>query len=179
MSDYKNVFAIVGSASKESLNRKLIDHIATVSPDHVKVDVCDDLDILPHFNPSEAINNPPAPVIDFRKRIQNADGVIICTPEYIFSIPAILKNAIEWCVATTVFSDKPVGLITASSSGVKGHEQLQLIMNTVGAKFTDETTLLIAGAKSRIDVNGDIIDPETKARMLVFLNSFMETLGKS
>ena len=60
-------------------------------------------------------------------------------------------------MATTVFTDKLVGLITASSSGAKGHEQLQLIMTTLGASFTSGTTLLISGAKSRINDSGEII----------------------
>ena len=68
---------------------------------------------------------------------------MICTPEYIFSLPSGLKNAIEWCVATTVFSEKPIGVITASADGQKGHEELQMIIKTVMARFTTETTLLI------------------------------------
>ena len=68
--------------------------------------------------------------VELRKDIERADGVIICTPEYIFSIPSGLKNVIEWCVATTIFTDKPTGLITASANGLQGHEELKLIMRT-------------------------------------------------
>ena len=69
MSGYKNVLAIIGSASKESLNRKIIDHISTLIPD-AKIDVFDDLSSLPHFIPFDSINNPPASVVDFRNRVQ-------------------------------------------------------------------------------------------------------------
>jgi hypothetical protein len=62
-----------------------------------------------------------------------------------------------------VFSDKPVGLITASAHGAKGHEELQLIMRTVMPKFTDETTLLIQGIKGKINERGEIVDRITKA----------------
>ena len=177
MSGYKNVLAIIGSASKESLNRKIIDYISTLIPDG-KIDVFDDLSSLPHFIPFDSINNPPAAVVDFRNRVQQADSIIICTPEYIFSVPAVLKNAIEWCVATTVFTDKLVGLITASSSGAKGHEQLQLIMTTLGASFTSATTLLISGAKSRINDSGEIVDPQVKEAIASFVNSFIDSLAK-
>jgi len=61
---------------------------------------------LPHFDPEQSINNPPETIVEFRKAIESADGIIICTAEYIFSIPAGLKNAIEWCILTTLFSDK-------------------------------------------------------------------------
>ena len=68
----------------------------------------------------------------FRKSIEEADAVLICTPEYVFSLPGILKNALEWTVSTTVFSDKPTALLTASSSGEKAHESLLLVMKTLG-----------------------------------------------
>jgi chromate reductase, NAD(P)H dehydrogenase (quinone) len=176
MSLNKNVFAFVGSASKGSLNQKILENIVAFMPHTVKMSVFDDLSSLPHFDPSESINNPPPTVVDFRGRIQQADGVIICTPEYVFSIPAILKNAIEWCVATTVFSDKPVGLITASTSGAKGHDQLKLIMNTLAANVTNETCLLISGVKSRININGEIVDQETKKAIAQFVDGFIDLL---
>jgi len=179
MTGYRNIFGIVGSASSGSLNQKIMENIATLTSANVKLTVFDDLSSLPHFNPSGSINNPPAPVVDFRKKVDESDGVIICTPEYVFSIPALLKNAIEWCVSTTVFSQKPVGLITASSSGAKGHEQLQLIMNTVGATFTNETTLLISGIKSKMNINGEITDPVTKQAIATFIDSFISMLCKS
>ena len=172
----KNVFAIVGSVDKGSVNQKILENIATLIPDTVKLSQFDDLTSLPHFNPSESINNPPPSVVDFRNRIQQADGVIICTPEYIFGIPAILKNAIEWCVATTVFSNKPVGLITASTSGIKGHDQLKLIMNTLASITSEETNLLISGVKSKINLNGEIVDQHTKQAIAQFVNSFSKML---
>ena len=178
MTGVKNVLAIVGSASRGSLNQKLVENIAALNAGKIKFNEYD-LSSLPHFNPSESINNPPASVIDFRKRIEEADGVLVCTPEYIFSIPAILKNAIEWCVATTVFSDKPVGLITASSSGIKGHEQLQLIMNTICAIFSNETTLLISGVKSKMNIDGIITDPGTKQAVSSFADAFSDMLLKN
>ncbi len=87
--------------------------------------------------------------------------MIICTPEYIFSIPSGLKNAIEWCISTTIFSDKSIGLITVSASGEKGHKELQLIMKTAMSKFTDETTLLIPGIKGKFDEQNNLTDEET------------------
>jgi len=127
---------------------------------------------LPHFNPDLDNDNPPKPIVDFREQISNADGVIICTPEYIFSLPGSLKNAFEWFVSTILFSDKPVGLITASTSGEKGHEELKLIMKTLGAKFKEEDTLLIKGIKGKMDENGNLTDKVTMDRMDKFLCSF-------
>lgn len=115
---------------------------------------------------------PPDEIISFHNLIYQADAVIICTPEYVFSIPRGLKNAIEWCVSTTVFSNKPTGLITASANGEKCHEELQLIMKTLMAKFTKDTTLLIKGAKGKIDNSGKVSDAQTITELKGFLNAF-------
>src|SRR6476620_12190976 len=158
----KNVVALIGSASTSSANHILIEYIRSESSNIFQVTVYDRLKTLPHFNPEQSLEHPPSEITDLRNLIQDADGVIISTPEYVFSIPSRLKNAIEWCVPTTVFSGKPLGIITASTSGLKSHEELKLIMHTFSANFTTETTLLIQGVKGKIDTHGAIIDIQTK-----------------
>jgi NAD(P)H-dependent FMN reductase len=175
----KNIFIIIGSAGKNSANEKLVNYFSESTKDDFNVTIFNDLKTLPHFDPQLSIDNPPMEIIDFRKAIENADGILICTPEYIFSIPSGLKNALEWCVATTVFSDKPAGLITASANGQKGHEELQLIMKTVMAKFNDATTLLIPGIKGKISDNGEIKDNRTKEDLQKFINAFKELVYRN
>jgi NAD(P)H-dependent FMN reductase len=175
----KNIFIIIGSAGKNSANEKLVNYFSESTKDDFNVTIFNDLKTLPHFDPQLSIDNPPMEIIDFRKAIENADGILICTPEYIFSIPSGLKNALEWCVATTVFSDKPAGLITASANGQKGHEELQLIMKTVMAKFNDATTLLIPGIKGKISDNGEIKDNRTKEDLQKFINAFKELIYRN
>lgn len=167
----KNVFAIIGSASAHSGNLKLIESFAEMTAGYFNVTIYGDLKNLPHFDP-EVTDNPPDAVAKFLNLVSNADSVLICTPEYIFSIPAGLKNALEWCVATTVFSGKPVGLITASASGEKGHEELQLIMKTLMATFTDQTTLLIKGLKGKLDEKGKIADQEATLLFATFIDEY-------
>jgi chromate reductase len=165
----KKILAISGSTRKNSSNFRLLKKIAALSTNIFEVTIFDKLDQLPHFNPDlEA----PSEIIELRNLVDSADGVIICTPEYVFSLPGSLKNAIEWCVATTVFSNKSVGLITASASGEKGHESLQLIMSTLEAKFDEETTLLIKGIKGKVDAEGEITDPETFQKIRDFIGTF-------
>jgi chromate reductase, NAD(P)H dehydrogenase (quinone) len=158
MNKKKNILAIIGSASEHSTNLKLVEKIGEIAKNELKLTIYTALKSLPHFDPELSAHNPPKRVLALRNAIKKADGVIICTPEYVFSIPSGLKNAIEWCISTTVFSEKPTGLITASASGEKGHEALQLIMKTTMAKFTDETTLLIQGIKGKLSEQGDIND---------------------
>ena len=171
----KNIVAISGSTRKESSNHKLIDFFSGYVKDNCSVMMFDGIDTLPHFNPDLDNDNPPQQITDFRNAVSNADAVLFCTPEYVFSIPGSLKNAIEWCVSTTVFSQKPIGIITASASGEKGHEELKMIMKTLEAKFTDDATLLISGIRGKINNEGAITDMETlerfKAFAAVFVNS--------
>lgn len=164
----KNVVALIGSAATSSANHILVEYIRSEARDIFQVIVYDQLKTLPHFDPDQSLEHTPSEITGLRNLIQDADGIIISTPEYVFSIPSGLKNAIEWCVATTIFSGKPLGIITASTSGIKGHEELQLIMHTLMATFTPETTLLIQGIKAKIDVHGAIIDIQTKERLQRF-----------
>ncbi|MEO6734630.1 MAG: NADPH-dependent FMN reductase [Ferruginibacter sp.] len=168
----KTIFVIIGSASRNSTNQKLVDNFAHLTKDHFKLKVFKDLKILPPFDPELSADNPPTRIVKFRNEIARADAVLICTPEYIFSIPSGLKNAIEWCVSTTIFSDKPLGIITASLDGAKGHEELQMIMRTVMARFTEGTTLLIKGIKGKMDEDGWIKDSRTKIDLMRFIDAF-------
>jgi NAD(P)H-dependent FMN reductase len=172
VADKKTIFIINGSAGANSANQKLIENFADLTKDYFNLEIFNGLKTLPHFDPELSINNTPTSILNLRNSIQNADGILICTPEYIFSIPSGLKNAIEWCVSTTVFSDKPLGIITASASGQKGHEELQLIMKTVMTKFTNETTLLIQGVKGKLNEQGKITDAKTKNDLMKFIEAF-------
>jgi chromate reductase, NAD(P)H dehydrogenase (quinone) len=172
----KKILAIIGSASENSANQRLVEFLAKQTGKDYEWIVFNELKSLPHFDPELSVTNPPEEIVKLRKQIEQADGIIICTPEYVFSIPSGLKNAIEWCVSTTVFSDKPCGLITASAQGEKTHEELQLIMGTLMARFTEETTLLISGIKGKISGSGEINDATTKSKLVEFIQSFSDLL---
>ncbi len=173
----KNVIAIIGSARTSSANHKLMEYIRSEARNTFQVTFYDRLKTLPHFDPDLSLEHTPSEITELRNLIQNADGVIISTPEYVFSIPSGLKNALEWCVATTVFSGKPLGIITASTSGIKGHEELQLIMRTLMATFTPETTLLIQGVKGKIDGHGAIIDIQARESLQRFIKALFTLIG--
>lgn len=168
----KKILVINGSASSNSSNEKLIHYITGQLADDYEFTIYNGLKTLPHFDPGLADNNTPAEVTGFRHKVDAADGILICTPEYVFSIPSGLKNAIEWSVSTTIFSGKPTGLITASADGEKGHEELQLIMKTVSAIFVPGTTLLIRGIKSKVNQYGEITDHTTKQDLAKFTEAF-------
>jgi chromate reductase len=160
----KRILIINGSASERSSNGLLIKQMITIGKSNCEFQVFEGLKTLPHFDPNAGV--VPDPVLAFRKRVEEADNVIFCTPEYIFSIPSGLKNALEWCVSTTIFCGKSIGIITASASGVMGHAELQKIMKTLQASFSDENTLLISGIKGKVSV-----DPEINEKLFLFLSS--------
>src|SRR5688572_2321077 len=122
----KTILAISGSTQKGSSNELIIQHITKRYSDTLDIQLFD-ISSLPYFVPEA---EAPEIVVQFRKLIENADGVLISTPEYVFSLPGILKNAIEWTVSTMVFNEKPIAFIIASASGDKAYESLELVMNT-------------------------------------------------
>jgi NAD(P)H-dependent FMN reductase len=176
MTNRKNILVINGSASTRSSNERLIERFRRVMEGENELRVWPDLKLIPHFDPELSVGEVPEEVGALREAIQRADAVVICTPEYIFSIPSGLKNVLEWCVATTVFTDKPVGIITASANGEKGHEELQLIMRKLMARLSEDTTLLIQGIKGKIDGHGEFTDEETQKVFDLFVDSFKKFL---
>jgi NAD(P)H-dependent FMN reductase len=166
----KNVLAISGSTRKKSTNTYVLEWIRKLANDQFEIEFFSHIDSLPHFNPDLDDENVPDLIEELRSKIDQADGVIICTPEYVFSLPGALKNTLEWTVSTTVFSGKPVALITASGLGEKASEQLALIMSTLGANFDQQTQLLIQAARSKVDA--DKIDPLTRQNLVQLINAF-------
>lgn len=175
----KKIFAISGSTRTNSSNARLLKVIAERTADKYEVEIFEGLTFIPHFNPDLDSETPPEAVTAFREKVKNADGVITCTPEYIFSLPGSLKNALEWMVSTVIFTGKPVGLITASAHGAKAQEELALIMHTIGASFNDDIQLLIQGIKGKIDMDGNITHEETSIRLGQFLEAFDRSLHES
>lgn len=173
------VLAICGSTRAQSSNLSILHHLATLTAGTLDFDIFTGLATLPHFNPDDDGEQAPQIIQDFRAKISAADGVLICTPEYVFSLPGALKNALEWCVSTTVFSGKPIACITAAAHGTKAHEALLTILRTIEAKVDDAHTLLIQGAKGKVDAHGAITDASTRTALKNLVHAFAASLQKS
>ncbi|PKL78616.1 MAG: FMN reductase [Ignavibacteriae bacterium HGW-Ignavibacteriae-4] len=171
-----NILAISGSTKSNSTSHHILNHIKSIYRSHLVLNIFDGIDKLPHFNPGIADEDLPKEVLDFRNRIAVADGVIFCTPEYVFSIPGSLKNAIEWCVSTTVFSHKPTAIIVAAASGEKAYESLGLIMTTIETILPEESKLLIQGAKGKVNTTGEITDSDTLEQIERVIQSLVATI---
>lgn len=172
----KKIVAISGSTRENSTNESILKAIYDLYSDTLDIEIYSNISDLPHFNPDLDNENVPAVIKDFRALIDNSDGVIICTPEYVFSLPGSLKNAIEWTVSTTIFSDKPLAVIVASSLGEKAYESLILIMNTLQVRLGERSKLLIKGARSKFNDKGQITDKNTFEEIDILIKSFIESI---
>lgn len=172
-----NILAISGSLRAKSTNLTIIENIAEMFGDKINVSIYDGLSTLPHFNPDTDTEEMPDAVANLRQQIKQSDGVLICSPEYVFSVPAALKNALEWTVSSADFYNKPTALITASSLGEKAHESLSLILTTIDAKIGENSALLISGAQTKIK-DGKISDAETVERLNLLIESFLHTIER-
>lgn len=172
----KKILAISGSLRSNSVNDLLLKYISVTFKDQLAIQVYEELALLPHFNPDLEQTGLPVVVERWRALVAAADGVLICTPEYVFSLPGALKNALEWTVPTTVFSQKPVAVIVASGLGEKAYESLLLIMHTLGANIGEQAKLLLSGARSKFNAAGELTDDETSIALRKLVNSFLETI---
>ncbi|MDE3251270.1 MAG: NAD(P)H-dependent oxidoreductase [Bacteroidota bacterium] len=175
----KKILAISGSTRSESVNLHILNAISDMYSEEADWTIYQAIDTLPHFNPDLDRAPLPETVSTFRNLIAASDAVLICTPEYVFSLPGSLKNAIEWLVSTTLFTDKPAALITASSSGVKAMEALNLIMQTVGVSLGNTGTLLIQAPKTKITREGIITDPITLSQIRALAEDLLKRISGS
>lgn len=170
------IFAISGSLRASSSNTSLLKAIANIAPSNVVINIYDGLDSMPYFSPERDTPNAHPAVEDLRKQIQQADAVIICTPEYAFGVPGALKNALDWTVSSGDFSKKPLALISASplaSGADKAHAALMLTFKALDAIITEETKLIIPVVYKKL--SADVItDQETKQQLNSLLDALMQ-----
>ena len=173
----RKILAVSGSTRLNSTNEAILKFIADRYAEVITLELYKDIAKLPHFNPDINDEAVTEEVKDFRERIAKADGILICSPEYVFSLPGVLKNAIEWTVSTTVFSNKPAAFIIASGVGEKAYESLLLILITVGAQIGEHAKLLLKGARSKVNGQGEITDQGVVQEIDKLIHSLLQTIN--
>jgi chromate reductase len=171
----KKITAICGSTRQNSSNLNLIKAIVELTKDQLEVTIFKSIAEIPHFNPDLDTENPPKEVTDFRKQLKRSEGILICTPEYAMGVPGTLKNAIDWTVSSCEFSHKPVALITASSSGQKGHISLLETLKIIESNIPDDSQLLISFIKTKVKED-KITDTETLKQVKRLIASLINTI---
>ena len=176
MTDKRKVLAICGSTRQNSSNLILLNAIAELYLDKLEITIFKGLAELPHFNPDHSDIHVPKYVTDFRQQLRNADGVLICTPEYAHGVPGTLKNAIDWTVSTNEFSKKPTLLITASTDGRFGHKALLETLRVIEAENIDNLQLIIPFIKAKLGIDNKIKDQNTLTEILKIMEIFITTI---
>src|SRR3954463_10282846 len=138
-----SILAVSGSLRSNSSNTFILKAIIAMAPAHVHIYMYNGIGKLPHFNP-EIEHDALTAVEDWRRHVEAADAVIICTPEYAFGVPGVLKNALDWLVGSGELNGKPIAAISASPLATGGDKALFSLENTLTALGTvkSENTLL-------------------------------------
>ena len=174
----KNIFAISGSLREGSSNHNILQLLGKMIPNGFNYIIYNGLRDVPAFDSGIDNDNPPIPVANLRQQLSKADGIIICTPEYAFGVPGALKNALDWTVSSGSFSGKPTALITASTGGENAHEAMIKILGAIDAKLSPETTLLIQFVRSKMDLDGNVTDPETLQKLQTLFEKLITSAEK-
>jgi len=151
------VLAIAGSLRARSSNRTVLEAARLLAPSGVDIRLYAGLGELPLFNPDR--EDPlPQPVAALRAAIEEADGLLICSPEYARGISAVLKNALEWLVSGHEFPDKPVAVINASQRSTEADSQLRLILRTMAGRLIEEASITLPMLGRDLDAEGVAAD---------------------
>ena len=172
---------VVGSNRRESINRKLAQALIKLGVDKLDGSIVR-IDDLPMFN-GDHEQNPAPEVLRFKDEIVRTDGLIIVTPEHDRSLPAVLKNAIDWGArpfGKNSWAGKPT-FITGTSPGAIGtavaQQHLRSIMFSLGAILMGGEAY-ITFKPDLIDSDGNVADETTRKFLQGFLDKFAALVEK-
>ena len=169
----KKIFAISGSTKAASTNGLYISAIIELLGKDFEVMSFPSIANIPHFNPDLDLEHPPKAVVALRLSIQQADGIIISTPEYAMGLPGSLKNLLDWTVSSGSFSTKPTLALVASTQGEKAYQSIIDILTVIEAKLSAQ---LIPYAKAKINSDALITDNETLIALKSTVASFVASI---
>ena len=159
------ILGIAGSIRKASFNKAALRAAQKLVPQGASLEIFD-IDGLPGFNQDEE-KNPPAKVTELKAKIRAVDAILFVTPEYNYSIPGVLKNAIDWAsrpYGDSAWKGKPVAVMGASV-GVIGTARAQYHLRQVFV-FLDMDALnqpeVMINASKSFDDQGNLTDQQTK-----------------
>src|ERR1035437_4250267 len=160
------VLGICGSLRKLSMNRGLLRAARQLAPEGVAVETFDLLGIPPYNQDDEA--TPPPIVTEFKARIRAADAILFATPEYNYSIPGVLKNAIDWAsrpYGDSAWAGKPAAIMGASP-GMQGTARAQYHLRQcfvfLDVHTVNQPEAMISLAGQRCDAEGNLTDAKSR-----------------
>jgi chromate reductase len=176
------ILAFAGSLRKISYNKALVRAAVELSPEDVKIEVFD-LEGIPPFNQDNENNQPPR-VAEFKQKIRDADALLIASPEYNYSIPGVLKNAIDWASRPkqgNPFEGKPVALMSASIGrlgGARAQYHLRQCFVFLNMYPINRPEVMLPFAKDHIDADGKLTNEETRTLIRQLIEALIELTNK-
>jgi chromate reductase len=160
------VLAFAGSLRHGSFNKALIRAALEVKPENVEIEFFD-LEGITLYNQDLEIQ-PPSKVIEFKTKIRQADALLIATPEYNYSIPGVLKNALDWASrpkSGNPLEGKPVAIMSASTGrlgGARAQYHLRQTFVFLNMHPVNRPEVMLSNAKDYVDSEGNLTNEDTK-----------------
>ncbi|MFJ5265723.1 NADPH-dependent FMN reductase [Streptomyces sp. NPDC088387] len=179
-----NVLAVSGSLRGDSHNTALLRAAQKHAPGDVRVEIFDGLrDIPPYDQDIDSPEQWPAPVADLRHRITRADALLIATPEFNYSIPGVLKNALDWAstdwtgTAGLPLHRKPVAIMGAAPTNfgsVRAQLALRQVFVWTDSDIVVKPEVIVFRAHERFDEAGNLTDETTIALLRNLLTALAD-----
>jgi len=175
--DKLRILGFAGSLRVGSYNRALLRAATELLPDGTTLEIFD-LNGIPPFN-QDLEMNMFAKVKEFKSKIREADAILIATPEYNYSVPGVLKNAIDSAsrpYGDNPFNDKPVAIISASVGmlgGARAQYHLRQTFIFLNMYPINTPEVIVTFAQNKFDANGKLTDEDTRR----FLKQLLEKLA--
>ena len=169
MNSRVKVLGFAGSLRKDSYNKMLLNAAMDLKPDNIELETFD-LEGIPLFNQDQE-EQPPKRVKEFKEKIKAADALLIVTPEYNYSVPGVLKNAIDWAsrpYGDNVFDEKPVAVMSASEGmlgGARAQYHLRQTLISLNMHPLNRPEVIVSQIDEKIDVNGKVVDEKTRKKI--------------
>jgi chromate reductase len=182
-----HILGIAGSLRKGSYNTQLLHAATELVPNGATLTLSAEIGKLPLFNDDVREAGPPPEVLEFRAQLARADAILIVSPEYNYSIPGPLKNAIDWGSRppNQPFHDKPLAIMGASP-GMLGTARMQYHLRQVAVflnmHLVNRPEVFVAKAPEKFDAAGKLHDEGTRkvvGELLVALRDLTLRLRKS
>lgn len=172
-----HILGIPGSLRRVSFNRGLLDAAQAVASAEMEIEFFDILPI-PLYNPDVEANGDPVPVRTFKEKIRSSDGLLIATAEYNYSIPGVLKNAIDWASRPPerALRRKPVALMGASGGRrgtMRAQAALRQVLQSVECYAMPKPEIYVTNAQERFDAAGRLTDGQLREEIRGLLTSFV------
>jgi chromate reductase len=178
-----SLVSICGSLRKGSFNAAIQRALPELVPDGMTITALSGVGDLPLYNADVQAQGIPPRVTELAEAIRKADGVVFVSPEYNYSVPGVLKNAIDWIsrVPEQPFAGKPVAIQSASGSvfgGARMQYHLRQIMVFVDALVFNKPEIMVGQAQTKVDQDLKLTDPATRDFIKTQLAAFEKFIRK-